>query len=259
MIRTQGREPVVIAAAVRTPIGSFGGALAPLSATDLGAAAVRGALEQTDLKGTDIDAVYLGNVLSAGVGQAPARQAARRAGLPDGVPAVTINKVCGSGLEALLQAYRAVVLGDADIVVAGGMESMSNAPYLLPGARRGLRLGDGALIDHLVHDGLQDAYDGRHMGACAELCAARYSFSRAEQDAYAERSYRRAQEAVAKGLFAGEIVPVPVPGRKGNMTVAADEEPSRVDFAKLPTLRPAFEENGTVTAANASSRPLRAK
>ena len=253
MIRTQGREPVVIAAAVRTPIGSFGGALAPLSATDLGAAAVRGALEQTDLKGTDIDAVYLGNVLSAGVGQAPARQAARRAGLPDGVPAVTINKVCGSGLEALLQAYRAVVLGDTDIAVAGGMESMSNAPYLLPGARRGLRLGDGALIDHLVHDGLQDAYDGRHMGRCAELCAAKYEFSRAEQDAYAERSYRRAQEAAAQGLFAAEIVPVTVPGRKGDVKVAADEEPGRVDFAKLPTLRPAFEEDGTVTAANAST------
>lgn len=255
MTQMQGREPVVIAAAARTPIGSFGGALAPLSASDLGAAAVRGALAQAGIVETDVDAVYLGNVLSAGVGQAPARQAARRAGLPDGVPAVTINKVCGSGLEALLQAYRAVILGDADIVVAGGTESMSNAPYLLPGARRGLRLGDGALIDHLVHDGLRDAYDGRHMGACAELCAARYEFSRAEQDAYAERSYRRAQEAVAKDYFAAEIFPVTVPGRKGNVTVAADEEPGRVDFAKLPTLRPAFgnEGGGTVTAANASS------
>lgn len=257
MAQTLEREPVVIVAAVRTPIGSFGGALALLSATDLGAAAVRGALGQAGLTGSDVDAVYFGNVLSAGVGQAPARQAARRAGLPDRVPAVTVNKVCGSGLEALLQAYRAVVLGDAEIVVAGGMESMSNAPYLLPGARRGLRLGDGALIDHLVHDGLQDAYDGRHMGRCAELCAAEYSFSRAEQDAYAERSYRRAQEAVAQGLFAAEIVPVTVPGRKGNVTVVADEEPGRVDFAKLPTLRPAFEDGdegrGTVTAANASS------
>ena len=147
----------------------------------------------------------------------------------------------------------AVPVRDADIAVAGGMESMSNAPYLLPGARRGLRLGDGALIDHLVHDGLQDAYDGRHMGRCAELCAAKYEFSRAEQDAYAERSYRRAQEAAAQGLFAAEIVPVAVPGRKGDVKFAADEEPGRVDFAKLPTLRPAFEENGTVTAANASS------
>ena len=250
---TQGREPVVIVAAVRTPIGGFGGVLAPLPATELGAAAVRGALAQAGLAGTDVDAVYLGNVLSAGVGQAPARQAARRAGLPDGVPAVTINKVCGSGLEALLQAYRAVVLGDAEVAVAGGMESMSNAPYLLPGARRGLRLGDGAVVDHLVYDGLRDAYDGRQMGSCAELCAAEYNFSRAEQDAYAERSYHRAQEAAEKGYFAAEIVPVTVPGREGSVTVAADEEPGRVDFAKLPTLRPAFEDGGTVTAANAST------
>lgn len=244
---------VVIAAAVRTPLGSFQGALAPLKASELGAAVVREAVVRAGLSGDDIGQVYLGNVLPAGMGQAPARQALRYAGLPDRVPAVTVSKVCGSGLEAIIQGYRTVALGDADIVVAGGMESMSNAPYLLPGARGGLRLGNKELLDHMVHDGLQDAYDDRHMGSCAELCAAKYSFSREAQDAFAEQSYRRAQAATEEGYFAEEIVPLVVPGRSGSVTVAEDEEPKRVNFERLRSLRPAFEQGGTVTAANASS------
>jgi len=244
---------VVVASAVRTPFGSFQGALAPLKASELGAVVVREAVSRAGLTGDDVGQVYMGNVLPAGMGQAPARQAARYAGLPDGVPAVTVSKVCGSGLEAIIQAYRTVALGDAEFVVAGGMESMSNAPYLLPGARGGLRLGNKELLDHMVHDGLWDAYGDRHMGSCAELCAAKYRFSREAQDAFAEASYRRAQEATERGYFADEVVPVEVRGRKGSVTVAEDEEPRRVDFGRFPDLRPAFEKGGTVTAANAST------
>ncbi|CAA9581088.1 MAG: 3-ketoacyl-CoA thiolase @ Acetyl-CoA acetyltransferase [uncultured Truepera sp.] len=244
---------VVIASAVRTPFASFQGALAPLKASELGAVVVCEAVSRAGLTGLDVEHVYLGNVLPAGMGQAPARQAVRYAGLPDRVPAVTVSKVCGSGLEAIIQACRTVALGDAEIVVAGGMESMSRAPYLLPGARSGLRLGNQKLVDHLVHDGLWDAYGDKHMGSCAELCATKYGFSRAEQDAFAEESYRRAQEASAKGYFAPETVPVVVPGRKGSVTVSEDEEPKRVDFGRFASLRPAFEQGGTVTAANASS------
>ena len=244
---------VVIAAAVRTPFGSFQGVLAPLKASKLGAAVVREAVSRAGLSAEDIEHVYMGNVLPAGMGQAPARQAARYAGLPDGVPAVTVSKVCGSGLEAIIQAFRTVALGDAEVVVAGGMESMSNAPYLAPGVRGGLRLGNGELVDHLVHDGLWDAYGDKHMGSCAELCAAKYSFSREAQDAFAETSYRRAQRATEAGFFADEIVALEVPGRKGSVTVSEDEEPQRVNFEKLPNLRPVFEADGTVTAANAST------
>lgn len=244
---------VVIAAAVRTPFGSFQGGLAPLKASELGAVVVREAVARAGLSGEEVEQVYLGNVLPAGMGQAPARQAARYAGLPDRVPAVTVSKVCGSGLEAIIQAYRTVALGDAGIIVAGGMESMSNAPYLLPGARAGLRLGHKELLDHMVHDGLWDAYGDRHMGSCAELCAAKYNFSREDQDAFAERSYRRAQAATAGACFAEEIVPVAVPGRKGSVLVAEDEEPKRVDFERFRSLRPAFEQGGTITAANAST------
>jgi len=244
---------VVIASAVRTPFGSFQGALAPLKASQLGAAVVREAVLRAGLEPEAVGHVYMGNVLPAGMGQAPARQAARYAGLPDGVPAVTVSKVCGSGLEAIIQAFRTVALGDAEIVVAGGMESMSNAPYLLPGARSGLRLGNAEVVDHLVHDGLWDAYGDKHMGSCAELCAARYSFSREAQDAFAAESYRRAQHATEQGLFEGEIVALEVPGRKGSVTVSQDEEPQRVDFDKLPNLRPVFDEGGTITAANAST------
>lgn len=245
---------VVIASAVRTPIGAFQGAFAPLKAGQLGAVAVKEAVRRAQLSPDDVDLVLLGNVLQAGQGQAPARQAAIFAGLPEATPAVTINKMCGSGLEALIQAARAVALGDAEVVVAGGMESMTNAPYLLPGARGGLRLGNATVVDSMVHDGLWDAYEDKHMGSCAELCAAKYAFTRQEQDVYAERSYRRAQAAAGDGTFTLESVPVEVPGRRGAVTlVEHDEGPSQVDFDKMRTLRPAFEKDGTVTAANAST------
>jgi acetyl-CoA C-acetyltransferase len=245
---------VVIASAVRTPIGAFGGALAPLKASQLGAAAIRAAVERAGVAPDEVDLVVMGNVLPAGMGQAPARQAAIYAGLPHATPAVTLNKMCGSGLEAVVQAARAVALGDARVVVAGGMESMSNAPYLLPNARTGLRLGHGQVLDSMLHDGLWDAYDGRHMGSCAEGCARDYAFTREAQDAYAARSYRRAQAAIADGDAAVEIVHVEVPARRGPPSIVdTDEGPAMVDFDKLPTLRPAFEKDGTITAANAST------
>ncbi len=245
---------IVLASAVRTPVGAFQGAFSPLKASQIGAAAVRAAVERAGITADDVDLVLMGNVLPAGMGQAPARQAALYAGLGHGTPAVTLNKMCGSGLEAVIQAARAIVAGDAEIVVAGGMESMTNAPYLLPGARGGLRMGDKQVIDSMVHDGLWDVYSDQHMGSCAELCATRYSFSREQQDAYAMRSYRRAQAAMADGTFAQEIVPVEVPGRKGAVTTVRDDEgPAMVDFAKVPGLRPAFDKEGTVTAANAST------
>ncbi len=246
--------PVVIASAVRTPIGAFQGALAPLKASQLGAAVVREAVTRAGLAPADVDLVLMGNVLSAGMGQAPARQAAIYAGLGHGVPAVTLNKMCGSGLEAVIQAARAIAVGDAQAVVAGGMESMSNAPYLLPGARGGLRMGNAALLDSMIVDGLWDVYNDTHMGTCAETCAREYAFTREEQDAYAVRSYRRAQEASRDGSAAAEIVAVDVPARRGAPRVVdTDEGPDLVDFDKLPTLRPAFEQDGTVTAANAST------
>jgi acetyl-CoA C-acetyltransferase len=246
--------PVAIVSAVRTPIGAFGGALAPLKASQLGAVAIRAAVERAAVAPDEVDLVVMGNVLSAGMGQAPARQAAIYAGLPHATPAVTLNKMCGSGLEAVVQAARAVALGDARVVVAGGMESMSNAPYLLPNARTGLRLGHGQVLDSMLHDGLWDAYDGRHMGSCAEGCARDYAFTREAQDAYAARSYRRAQAAIADGDAAAEIVHVEVPARRGPPSIVdTDEGPAMVDFDKLPTLRPAFEKDGTITAANAST------
>jgi acetyl-CoA C-acetyltransferase len=245
--------PVVITSAVRTAIGAFQGAFASVPAPTLGAAAIREAVARAEVAPEDIDWVAMGQVLSAGAGMAPARQAAIGAGLPDRTPTVTINKMCGSGLEAIVQGWRAITVGDAKVVVAGGQESMSQAPYLIPGARAGLRLGDGALVDSILRDGLVDAYDGRHMGSCAESCAVEYALSRADQDAYAARSYRRAQAATADGRAAHEIVPVEVPGRKGSVVVATDEGPAKVDFDKLPTLRPAFEKTGTVTAGNAST------
>ncbi len=244
---------VVIASAVRTPIGAFQGALAPVAAPALGSTVIRAAVERAGLVGDDVDLVFMGQVLAAGSGQAPARQAARGAGLPDRTPAVTLNKMCGSGLEAAIQAIRAITVGDARVVVAGGQESMSQAPYLLPGVRAGLRLGDAAVVDSILRDGLVDAYDGRHMGSCAETCARDHDLSREAQDAYAARSYRRAQAATADGRAAREIVPVTVAGRKGDVVVDTDEGPAKVDFDKIPTLRPAFEPGGTVTAANAST------
>lgn len=245
---------IVISSAARTPMGSLQGALGSVKAGQLGAAAIRGAVERAGVEPAAIDAVFMGNVLQAGQGQAPARQAAIFAGLDQSTPTVTLNKMCGSGLEAMIQAARAVALGDATVAVAGGMESMTNAPYLLPGARGGLRLGNTTLIDSLVHDGLWDVYNDMHMGSCAELCATKYSFGRTEQDDFAQSSYRRAQRAQADGTFAAEIVPVSVVGRKGDVTlVATDEGPAQVDFEKLRKLRPVFERDGTVTAANAST------
>lgn len=245
---------VVIASAVRTPIGAFQGALSPLKASQLGATAIAGSLERAGLSGEDVDLVLMGCVLQAGMGQAPARQAAIYAGVDASTPSVTLNKMCGSGLEALIQAARAVALGDAEIAVAGGMESMTNAPYLLPGARGGLRMGNKQLIDSMVHDGLWDVYNDKHMGSCAESCAAKYSFSREAQDEFAVRSYRRAQDAMDDGTFTAEIVPVEVEGRRGDKTlVERDEGPTAVDFERLPKLRSAFAEDGTVTAANAST------
>lgn len=245
---------VVISSAVRTPIGAFQGALAPMKASELGAAAIRESVKRAGLEPNDVPLVIMGNVLQAGQGQAPARQAALFAGLSEGVQSVTINKMCGSGLEAIIQASRALRVGDAEVVVAGGMESMTNAPYLLPGARGGLRLGNGVVIDSMVTDGLWDVYSDKHMGSCAELCANKYAFTREEQDAYAERSYRRAQESLSNGAFADEIVPVEVTGRRGQVTmVENDEGPSQVDFKKMRGLRPAFEREGTITAANAST------
>jgi len=245
---------IVISAAVRTPIAAFQGAFSGLKASELGAVAIEDALRRAEVRPETVSLVLMGNVLPAGMGQAPARQAAIYAGLGSGVPAVTINKMCGSGLEAIIQAARAVATGDAELVVAGGMESMTNAPYLLSGARGGLRLGDAQLIDSMVHDGLWDVYRDVHMGSCAEMCAAKYNYSREEQDAFAIRSYRRAQEATRDGTFAAEIAPVEVSDRKGRKSnVKIDEGPQRVDFERLPELRPAFEEGGTVTAANAST------
>ncbi len=245
---------IAIASAVRTPIASFQGAFASLTAPTLGAAAIKEAVQRANLKPEDVDLVFMGNVLSAGIGQAPARQAAIYAGLPETTPAVTLNKMCGSGLEAIIQAARAVALGDAEVAIAGGMESMTNAPYLLPGARGGLRMGDAKMIDSMVHDGLWDAYNDKHMGSCAEVCADKYSFTREDQDAFARCSYERAQAATKEGRFDAEIVPVEVAGRKGDVSVVTeDEEPGRVKFDKMPQLRPVFERDGTVTAANAST------
>ena len=245
---------IVISSAARTPMGSLQGALGSVKAGQLGAAAIKGALERAGVEPTAVDALFMGNVLQAGQGQAPARQAAIFAGLGTSTPTVTINKMCGSGMEAVIQAARAIALGDATVAVAGGMESMTNAPYLVPGARGGLRLGNATLVDSLVHDGLWDVYNDKHMGSCAELCATRYGFERAEQDDFAESSYRRAQRAQADGTFAAEITPVDVVGRKGEVTsVSVDEGPTQVDFEKLRRLRPVFEKDGTVTAANAST------
>lgn len=245
---------IAVAAAKRTPIGAFQGALSGARASELGAAAIRGVSSESGLDPERIDLVLMGNVLPAGMGQAPARQAALFAGLSRSIPTVTVNKMCGSGLEAIVQAVRAIAVGDATVVVAGGMESMTNAPYLVPGVRGGLRLGDASLVDSVVHDGLWDVYNDMHMGSCAEICAERYGLSREQQDEFAVCSYERAQAAMRMGRFREEIVAVEVPGRRGAVEVVSEDEgPLQVDFAKLPTLRPAFERGGTVTAANAST------
>ena len=249
-----GQKEVVIASAVRTPIGSFQGALSSLSASDLGAIAVREAVRRADGKPEDVDRVIMGNVLSAGMGQAPARQCVIKADFPVSVGAVTLNKVCGSGLQAVMYARREILVDDADVVVAGGMESMTNSPYLLPAGRGGLRMGNGEVVDSMIADGLWDPYDDHHMGVCGDATAAKYGFTREDQDAFAATSYRRAQAAQAAGRFKDEIVPVSVPQRKGEpVFVDQDEEPGRGNIEKMGKLRAAFTKTGTVTAANASS------
>jgi acetyl-CoA C-acetyltransferase len=244
---------VVIAAARRTPIGAFQGALAPVSATQLGATAIRGALTEARLAADQVEEVIMGCVLPAGLGQAPARQAALGAGIPQAVPATTINKMCGSGMKAVMMAADQIRSGEVRIAVAGGLESMSNAPYLLPKARGGMRMGHGELLDHMFYDGLQSPFDGQLMGTFAEATAQKYAFSRAEQDAFATESTQRALKAVAGGAFSAEITPVTVKGRKGETVVEQDETPFTVDLAKIPSLKPAFRKDGTVTAASSSS------
>ncbi len=247
-------DPIVIVSYARTPIGSFQGALSALPAPELGAAAIRAAVERAGLDAADVQEVFMGNVLPAGLGQAPARQAAIAAGIPNSVPCTTISKVCGSGMKAVMLAHDLIKAGSADVIVAGGMESMSNAPYLLDRARGGYRFGHGRVIDHMLFDGLEDAYDrGRSMGTFAEDTADHYGFSREAQDEYAIESLNRARRAIEDGSFAQEIVPVTIKTRKGEVEVAQDEEPGRSDPAKIPSLKPAFRKDGTVTAASSSS------
>ena len=246
-------KEVYIISAVRTPIGSFGGNLSTVSATRLGATAIKAAVEKAAIKPADVQEVFMGNVLSANLGQAPATQAAKFAGLPD-VPATTINKVCASGTKAIMFGAQSIALGLNDIVVAGGMENMSSVPYFLDKARNGYRLGNGEIIDGLVKDGLWDVYNNYHMGSAAELCATDCNISREEQDTYAIESYKRSQAAQASGKFNDEIVPVEITDRKGEVTViSADEEPTAVKFEKIPSLKPVFKKDGSVTAANASA------
>ena len=243
----------LILSAVRTPLGSFQGDLAACTAPRLGAAAIAAAVTRAGIAKEDVGEAFMGCVLPAGVGQAPARQAARYAGLPDGVAATTINKVCGSGMKAIMIAADALLLGRADVAVAGGMESMTNAPYLLPKARGGYRLGHGELKDHMFLDGLEDAYEGRLMGTYAEDAARHYQFTREQQDAFATQSLMRAKEAQDNGSFTDEIVPVKIAIRGGEVEISTDEGPRKADPAKIPTLKPAFAKDGTVTAANSSS------
>ncbi len=243
---------VVILSAARTAIGAFQGAFRDVPAPRLGARALAGAIERAGLAPADIEQVYLGCVLAAGIGQAPARQAALAAGCPESTGAITFNKVCGSAMRAVMSAANDLRAGDFRIVAAGGMESMSRAPYLALGARDGLRLGHGQFVDSMIHDGLWDPYGDKHMGNCAELCVAKYEFTREQQDEYSRRSYARARAAQESGAFAREIVPVEIQGRKGTTVIDRDEEPFKVDLEKMATLRPAFDKAGTVTAANAS-------
>jgi acetyl-CoA C-acetyltransferase len=247
-------DPVVIVGAARTPMGGLQGDFASLAASDLGAVAIKAAVERARIDPKSIDKVIMGCVLPAGQGQAPARQAALKAGLPMSVGCTTINKMCGSAMEATMLAHDALLAGTAEVIVAGGMESMSNAPYLLPKARAGYRMGHQTAIDHMFYDGLEDAYDkGRLMGSFAEDCAARYEFTREAQDAFATASLARALAANDDGTFAWEVAPVTVSGRQGDVVVDKDEQPAKAQPEKIPTLKPAFRKDGTVTAANSSS------
>jgi len=244
---------VVIVSAKRTPIGAFQGALAPLTAPQLGSAAARAAIEAAGIHGADVEEVIMGCVLSAGLGQAPARQAALGAGIPPSTPATTVNKMCGSGLKAVMMGADQIRNGDASIVLAGGLESMTNAPYLLPKARGGYRMGHGEILDHMFCDGLQSPFDGKAMGCFADATASKYNFTRAAQDAFATESVRRSVRALEAGEFDAEVTPVTVKSRKGEVVVARDETPGTCDVSKIPSLKPAFGKDGTVTAASSSS------
>ena len=247
-------ESIVIVAAARTPMGSFQGDFASLAAHDLGGAAIAAAVQRAGVAPGQVDEVLMGNCLMAGQGQAPARQAAFKGGLPDSAGAITLSKMCGSGMRAAMLAHDMLLAGSADVLVAGGMESMTNAPYLLPKARGGYRIGHDRIFDHMMLDGLEDAYEsGRSMGTFGEDCAAKYSFTRAQQDAFATASVQRAQAAIKSGAFTAEITPVTVKGRSGEVLVATDEGPGRIKLDKIPTLKPAFKKDGTITAASSSS------
>jgi acetyl-CoA C-acetyltransferase len=244
---------VVILSAKRTPIGAFMGVLTPLTAVQLGSAAIKAALEAAGIGASDVQEVIMGCVLPAGLGQAPARQAALGAGVPIGASATTINKMCGSGLKAVMMAADQIRAGGAEVVLAGGLESMSNAPYLLPKARAGYRMGNAEVIDHMLRDGLQSPFDGKSMGCFADSTASKYGFTRAQQDAFATESVRRAMQALQAGDFDGEVTPVTVKGRKGDTVIARDETPGTCDVSKIATMKPAFNKDGTVTAASSSS------
>ncbi len=246
-------KKIVITSAKRTPVGSFNGALSSLSAAQLGSLTIKSVLEDTKIDLNLVDEVIMGNVLTAGLGQAPARQAAIYAGLPDKTETMTINKMCGSGLKAVMLAQQAILAGDADIIIAGGQESMSNAPYLLDKARNGYRLGDGKIIDSMVKDGLWDVYNDIHMGSCAESCARDFDFKREDLDEFTIGSYKKALAAQEAGKFKDEIIPVTIKNRKAEIVVDNDEEPGKVKFEKIQSLKPVFEKDGVVTAANASS------
>lgn len=246
-------KEVYIVSAVRTPMGSFGGTLAGIPATKLGAIAIKGALDKIKLDPKLVNEVFMGSVLQANLGQAPARQAAKFAGLPDNVNCTTVNKVCASGMKSISLAAQAIMLGDADVVVAGGMESMSQVPFYLENNRWGAKYGNGTVIDGLAKDGLTDVYNNFPMGNCAELCAKEYNFTREDQDAFAIESYKRSAAAWAAGKFSEEIVPVEVKTKKGDILFAEDEEYKAVNFEKIPGLKPVFQKDGTVTAANAST------
>jgi len=247
-------DPIVIVSAARTPMGAFQGELKNFAAPELGAAAIRAAVERAKIGADEVQEVIMGCVLPAGQGQAPARQASLGAGLPLGAGCTTVNKMCGSGMKAAMLAHDILATGNADVIVAGGMESMSNAPYLLPKARAGLRMGHGQVLDHMFYDGLEDAYDkGRLMGTFAEDCAQKYAFTREEQDAFAVSSLKRAQQANKEGWFAWEFTPIAIKAGKEERFVENDEQPFKANLEKIPTLKPAFRKDGTVTAANSSS------
>jgi acetyl-CoA C-acetyltransferase len=246
-------DPIVIVGMARTPMGGLLGDLSTATASDLGATAIKGALDSAGVEGDNIDETIMGCVLPAGQSQAPARQASKKAGIPNATGAVTVNKMCGSGMKAMMQAHDALLAGSGDIIVAGGMESMSLAPHIMPTGRTGTKYGSTQVLDHMALDGLTDAYEGVPMGVFAEKCAEHYQFTREAQDAYAIESLKRAQRAIENGDFDGEVVPVTVKSRRGDTEIEIDEQPGKARFDKIPTLRPAFKKDGTVTAANASS------